>query len=91
VRHYLNLSTEPKLKRIVETELITTHAKALVDMEHSGVVAMLVDSKVGDLRRMYDLLTRVPSTLDVLRNCVCDYVKKVGVVKRLVLCFLSSV
>jgi len=33
---------------------------------------------VGDLRRLYDLLTRVPHTLDVLRTCVCEFVKKVG-------------
>ena len=54
------------------------HAKTLVDMEHSGVVSMLVNDKVDDLKRMYDLFSRVPSTLDCLRDCMCDYVKKSG-------------
>ena len=35
-------------------------------------------SKVGDLKRMYDLFSRVPSTLDCLRDCMCDYVRKAG-------------
>ena len=33
-------------------------------MENSGVVAMLRDERVDDLRRMYDLFTRVPPTLE---------------------------
>lgn len=37
-----------------------------------------VGSQVEDLKRMYDLFTRVPSTLDCLRNCMCEYVKKIG-------------
>eukprot|EP00613_Pedinella_sp_CCMP2098_P033057 CAMPEP_0171731480 /NCGR_PEP_ID=MMETSP0991-20121206/28962_1 /TAXON_ID=483369 /ORGANISM="non described non described, Strain CCMP2098" /LENGTH=829 /DNA_ID=CAMNT_0012326513 /DNA_START=87 /DNA_END=2577 /DNA_ORIENTATION=- len=97
VRHYLHPSTEPKLKRVMEEELVTNHAQSLVHTERSGVVAMLKESSggggevggasggvggvnkaVGDLRRLYDLLTRVPHTLDVLRTCVCEFVKKVG-------------
>mmetsp|Transcript_33794 Transcript_33794/g.76419 ORF Transcript_33794/g.76419 Transcript_33794/m.76419 type:complete len:630 (-) Transcript_33794:160-2049(-) len=78
VRHYLNPSTDSKLKRVVEVELISNHARVLVEMEASGCVFMLEHDRVADLRRMYDLLARVPTTLDFLRNCVCDHVKKVG-------------
>merc|ERR1711998_250446 len=78
VKHYLHPLTEIKLKNIVGTELIYNHAKALVEMENSGCVAMLHDDKVEDLKRMYALFPRVPSTLDCLRNCMCEYVKKIG-------------
>lgn len=78
VNHFLNQSTEPKLKQITETELIYNHAKTLVEMENSGCVPMLKDGKVEDLKRMYDLFSRVPSTLDCLRDCMCDYVRKAG-------------
>jgi cullin 3 len=78
VRHYLHASTEPKLRRVVEMELITTHARSLVEMEGSGVVAMVEAGRTADLGRLYDLLARVPPTLELLRACVCDHVKRVG-------------
>jgi len=46
VAHYLNSSTETKLKLIVDTELIKNNAKALVDMEGSGCTVMFRDDKV---------------------------------------------
>jgi len=76
-RHYLKPSTEPKLKRIVETELVSRHARTVVEMESSGCVAMLKAGRANDLHNMYKLFTRVPATLDILRTTVCDHVKKV--------------
>lgn len=64
--------------QIVETELIQQHAKTLVEMENSGCISMLVDDKTEDLRNMYDLFCRVPSTVDVLRDAVSAHVKKTG-------------
>lgn len=78
VSQYLNLSTEHKLKMIVETQLIKNQAKALVDMENSGCVAMFRDRKVDSLRRMYTLFRRVPSTLNDISECVLQYIKSQG-------------
>ncbi|CAK4079420.1 unnamed protein product [Aphanomyces euteiches] len=78
VLQYLNNSTEPKLKAIVERELIANHAKALVDMEGSGCVAMFRDDKVDDLRRMYTLFKRVPDTLEDIGQCATNYIKTTG-------------
>lgn len=70
---YLSSSTEAKLKHLSETELITTHARTLVEMDGSGSICLMRDDKVDDLKRMYILFSRVPSTLDVLRGtCTCD-------------------
>eukprot|EP00903_Cladosiphon_okamuranus_P018135 g16689.t1 len=75
---FLAAGTEPKLKHIVETELIQNHAKVLVEMENSGCTSMFRDDKIEDLRRMYDLFSRVPMTLDELRRSMCEYVKATG-------------
>ena len=70
---YLSNSTETKLKHLSETELITTHARTLVEMDGSGSICLMRDDKVDDLKRMYILFSRVPSTLDVLRGtCIID-------------------
>jgi len=63
---------------VVEEALITRHAKALVSADNSGCISMLMDDKAADLRQMYDLFSRVPATLEVLRDAVSEYVKVVG-------------
>jgi cullin 3 len=78
VVHYLAASTEPKLKNIIEAELIATHAKTLVEMENSGAECLMRDMKMDDLRRMYALFSRIPSTLDILRDCMGKYIKQCG-------------
>lgn len=77
-RNYLAPSTEPKLMNCVEYELITMHSRTLVDMQSSGCVAMMRENKIDDLKRMYSLFSRVPSTLDYLRECMSNYVKQCG-------------
>ena len=42
-----------------ERELIARHMRALAEMEHSGIVAMIEDNKVDDLKRAYELFRRV--------------------------------
>ena len=80
VSHYLSPLTESKLLRYVEIELITNHVRTLVDMDSSGCVCLMRDDKLDDLRRMYDLFKRdhSHSTLDILRECMFNYVKQCG-------------
>lgn len=68
VTNYLSANTEPKLKHLTETELITNHARTLVDMDTSGCICLMRDDKLDDLKRMYALFSRVPSTLEILRS-----------------------
>mmetsp|Transcript_9335 Transcript_9335/g.19083 ORF Transcript_9335/g.19083 Transcript_9335/m.19083 type:complete len:765 (+) Transcript_9335:530-2824(+) len=69
-------TTEGPLQNIVETELIERHAENLVKMENSGFAALLKDeTKVDQLRDMYDLLVRVPSSVDYLRDALSERVK----------------
>jgi len=78
VAHYLSSSTEQKLKRVVEHELIQRHASALVEMENSGCASMFNDGKVDDLKRMYRLFSRVPETLQLLCTALSKHIKARG-------------
>lgn len=59
-------------------ELITKHAKEIVEKSNSGCINMLEDNRIDDLRNMYELFMRVPGTEDVLFESVGKHVDKVG-------------
>ena len=46
VAHYLDPSSEAKTRQVAEQELIARHMKTIAEMEHSGIIAMIEDSKV---------------------------------------------
>jgi len=75
----LPLTTETPLQSIIETELVERHARTLVDMEHSGFAAMLKDeTKLTELRDMYTLFARVPTSVDNLREALSERIKTDG-------------
>mmetsp|Transcript_7296 Transcript_7296/g.15933 ORF Transcript_7296/g.15933 Transcript_7296/m.15933 type:complete len:735 (+) Transcript_7296:259-2463(+) len=78
VKNYLDPSTESKITRVVETELILNQMKSLVEMENSGLIPMLRDDKYEDLGRMYSLFRRVDGGLALIRSVLSDYVKECG-------------
>eukprot|EP01117_Protostelium_nocturnum_P004480 TRINITY_DN1616_c0_g1_i1.p1 TRINITY_DN1616_c0_g1~~TRINITY_DN1616_c0_g1_i1.p1 ORF type:complete len:736 (-),score=230.04 TRINITY_DN1616_c0_g1_i1:109-2316(-) len=78
VTHYLDPSTEPKLKETVERELISTHMKTLSEMEQSGIISMLQDDKVEDLKRMYHLFGRVAQGHAIMCDHIGKYVRNTG-------------
>lgn len=72
-------TTEGPLLHIVQTELIERHARTLVDMENSGFAALLKDdTKLQEMRDIYDLFVRVPSSVDHLRDALADRIKTDG-------------
>lgn len=75
---YLSSTTELKLKSAVDAELIAKHATILVEMESSGCEHMLNETKIEDLSLLYTILSRVPSTLDILRDFVFEHVRRLG-------------
>jgi cullin 3 len=78
VAHYLDPSTEPKIKEVVERELVALHMKTLIEMEHSGIISMLRDDKVEDLKRMYNLFGRVSNGHSLMREFLSNYIKETG-------------
>jgi len=79
-------TTESPLQTIVDTELIERHAKSLVDMgggdsQNSGGFAALLrdaETKLDEMRAMYDLFVRVPSSVDFLRDALSERIKRDG-------------
>jgi cullin 3 len=72
-------TTETQLHAMVQKELIERHARILVDMENSGFAALLKDeTKLEEMREMYDLFVRVPSSVDNLRDALADRIKADG-------------
>ncbi|KAL7505493.1 hypothetical protein ACHAXN_003192 [Cyclotella atomus] len=82
--------TKAQLLRIVETELIERHAKTLVDMEGSGFSSLLKEvtsshigvagnaidkARIADLGIMYDLFSRVPSSVNHLRDALSERIR----------------
>lgn len=67
VQAYLDARTEPKLTKVVETELLLKQMHALVEMDNSGLVPLLEADRYEDLSRMYHLLKRVKGGLELVR------------------------
>jgi len=78
VAHYLDSSTEFKIKEVVERELIAAHMKTLIEMEGSGCIALLADDKTEDLGRMYNLFARVSNGLEYMKDKIATFVKETG-------------
>ena len=75
----LPLTTETPLQSIIETELVERHARTLVDMEHSGFAVLLKDiTKSTEMRDMYTLFARVPTSVDNLREALAARIKSDG-------------
>ncbi|KAI6218855.1 CULLIN-2 domain-containing protein [Aphelenchoides fujianensis] len=59
-KRYLDEITEEKIIAVLKEELITRHMQTVVEMENSGMVFMLTNERVQDLRELYELLKLVP-------------------------------
>eukprot|EP00899_Mesostigma_viride_P014258 jgi/Mesvir1/22833/Mv20093-RA.1 len=78
VGHYLHASSEEKLLKTVEHEVLATYEAQLLDKEHSGCRALLRDGKMDDLARMYRLFTRIPKGLEPVADIFKAYVQNEG-------------
>ncbi|CAF1635370.1 unnamed protein product, partial [Adineta ricciae] len=76
--HYLDKSTEERIIRVLEDELITKHLKRIVEMENSGVYSMLKFNKCEDLATMYKLFERVPNGHLTIADCMSGYLREQG-------------
>ena len=80
VKHYLNPSTEPKLLRNVEIELLKEYEMLLLNKEGSGCRALLKEDRKEDLKRMCDLFSRpgVPDGLVPMAKIVKQHIEEMG-------------
>ncbi|ORX40451.1 Cullin [Kockovaella imperatae] len=66
--HYLSSMTTNPLQDLLVEQLLSPHLSAILDAS-TGLTSMVDTEKVGDLRRLYTLLLRVPENIgrDALR------------------------
>ena len=85
VAAYLHSSTEEKLLKEVETQLLANHQSALLDKEETGCRALLREEKMDDLKRMYKLFQRLPNSvtcgLQPIAQIVREHIVDVGMSK----------
>ncbi|XP_055371846.1 cullin-3 isoform X3 [Condylostylus longicornis] len=76
---YLDKDTEPRIVKVVEDELIKKHMRSIVEMENSGVVYMIKNSKTEDLACMYKLFSRLKEDgLKTIVDAVSTYLREQG-------------
>ncbi|KAG9296630.1 hypothetical protein G9A89_002901 [Geosiphon pyriformis] len=78
IRHYLSSTTEPKIRGIVEEQLISKHLKTVIEMENSGLIPMLSNEKMDDLARMYKLFGRVPQGHEEMKGAISGHIRDLG-------------
>ncbi|CAH0475607.1 unnamed protein product [Peronospora belbahrii] len=78
VELYLHKSTEPKLVKELESVLLETAQKELIERENSGVIALLKNDKLDDLARMYRLFARLKTGLEPIADLVQQHITAVG-------------
>ncbi|CAK4609205.1 hypothetical protein AeMF1_020873 [Aphanomyces euteiches] len=78
VARYMHSTTEAKLLRALEIELLEKHQKQLLERENSGCIALLQNDKSEDLSRMYRLFARVPDGLNPIAVLVRRHIETVG-------------
>ncbi|KAF9402557.1 Cullin-3 [Mortierella sp. AD011] len=76
--HYLTEKTEPKIREIVEQEMIAKHLKTIMEMENWGLKQLLINNRLEDLERMYRLFSRVNNGPNELQVSVSSYIKESG-------------
>ncbi|KAF7731434.1 Cullin-3 [Apophysomyces ossiformis] len=69
--HCLSSITEPKIRKVVETQLIANNVATVIEN-------MLNANKYGDLSRMYSLFSRVPAGLNEMKMAISKDILQLG-------------
>ncbi|KAF9937420.1 Cullin-3 [Modicella reniformis] len=75
---YLTEKTEPKIREIVEQEMIAKHLKTVMEMENRGLKELLSNNRLEDLERMYRLFSKVTNGSKELQGGVSAFIKERG-------------
>lgn len=77
-RSTLSPLTAPKIKAVVEDELIRKHIRDVIELEGSGVRYMLDNDRISELELVYELISRVDPKKEDLKNAVQKRVVELG-------------
>lgn len=77
-RSTLSTLTLPKIKAIVENELIKKNIREVINLEVSGVKFMLDNDRINELEMVYDLISRVDPKKEDLQKAVQARIIQLG-------------
>lgn len=78
VEDYLNTSSEAKILKVVEEEILEKVEMLLLEKESSGCRALLQNDKSEDLQRMFRLFSRLENGLNPMANILENFIKSTG-------------
>eukprot|EP00733_Pompholyxophrys_punicea_P000047 Pompholyxophrys_punicea_v1_NODE_6_length_8794_cov_7.233894.p2 type:complete len:627 gc:universal NODE_6_length_8794_cov_7.233894:245-2125(+) len=78
VADYLNSSTENKILKVVEDEILERVETVLLEKESSGYRALLQNDKTEDLQRMFRLFQRLENGLVPIAAIVQEFITDMG-------------
>ncbi|GAP92011.1 putative cullin 3 [Rosellinia necatrix] len=71
-------SSERAIVSVIDEELITKHLDEFLQLEGSGIRAMIDNDRIEDLRILYSLVSRVDDKVPSLRNALANRVEDLG-------------
>lgn len=77
-RSTLSLLTAPKIKAVIEDELVRKHIREVIELEGSGVKYMLDNDRLGELEMVYELISRVDPKKEELKKALQKRVVELG-------------
>lgn len=78
VADYLNSSSESKILKVVEEEILEKVEMVLLEKETSGCRALLQNDKSEDLQRMFRLFSRLENGLNPMASIVQSFISTMG-------------
>uniref|UniRef100_A0A7E4UWK1 CULLIN_2 domain-containing protein n=1 Tax=Panagrellus redivivus TaxID=6233 RepID=A0A7E4UWK1_PANRE len=75
---YLDPITGGKILQVLQKELIVAHMHTIVDLENSGLVFMLNNDRVDDMKLLYQLLHDVAGGSKVVIEAMSKYLRAKG-------------
>lgn len=78
VANYLISSSEPKILKVVEEEILEKVEMVLLEKETSGCRALLQNDKSEDLQRMFRLFSRLENGLNPMATILQNFISSMG-------------
>jgi len=78
VEDYLHASSEAKILKVVEEEILERVEMVLLEKESSGCRALLQNDKSEDLKRMFRLFGRLENGLNPMANILQTFITSMG-------------
>ncbi|XP_067130366.1 cullin-3-B-like [Centruroides vittatus] len=72
-------TTEKKVMKILEEQLLRKHIKIIMEMENSGIFYLLKNEKIKKLAFVYQLFSRTEDCLHIMAEYVSKYLRNLGI------------